>query len=91
LNTTSLHQHYEDINNVHNLQMFHIFCLIETKIHHTLIDVHKFINSLKYSDISIHDGRRLMMMYDIHVHLDPFNTIINNGTKYMTTTFNINT
>jgi hypothetical protein len=33
LNTTSLCQHYEDINHDHNLQMSHIICLIETKIH----------------------------------------------------------
>jgi hypothetical protein len=44
LNTTSLHQHYKDINHDHNLQMFHILCLIETKIHYASTDVHKFIN-----------------------------------------------
>jgi hypothetical protein len=42
-------QHYENINHDYNLQMFHILCLIETKIHHASIDVHKFINSSKYS------------------------------------------
>jgi hypothetical protein len=51
LNTTFLCQHYEDINHNHNLQMFHILCFIETRIHHTSIDVHKFINSSKYSYI----------------------------------------
>jgi hypothetical protein len=74
LNKTFSWQHYKDINNDHNLQMFHILCLIETKIHHASIDVHKFINSSKYSYISIHDGHGLMMMYDIHMHLDSFNT-----------------
>ncbi len=77
LNTISLHQHYKDINHDHNLQMFHVLCLIETRIQHASIDVHKFINSLKYSHISIHDGHGLMMMYDIHMHLDSFNTITN--------------
>jgi hypothetical protein len=91
LNIISLHQHYENINHDHNIQMSHILCLIETKIHCTSIDVHKFINSSKYSYISIHDGHRLIMMYDIHMHLDSFNTIISNVSKYMTTTFNINT
>jgi hypothetical protein len=52
--------------------------------------VHKFINSSKYSYISIHDGLGLMMIYDIHMHLNPFNTIIGNGSKYITTNFNIN-
>jgi hypothetical protein len=28
LNTTSLHQHYKDINHDHNFQMFHILCFI---------------------------------------------------------------
>jgi hypothetical protein len=71
--------------------MSHILCLIETKIHHASIDVHKLVNSLKYSYISIHDGHGLMMMYDIHMHLDSFNIIIIDGSKYIETTFNINT
>jgi len=50
----------------------------------------KFIYSLKYSYISIHDGHELMMMYDIHMHLDFFNTKTNDGSEYITT-FNINT
>jgi len=61
------------------------------RIHHASINVHKFINSLKYSYISIHDGHMLMMMYDIHMHLDSFNSIISDGLEYITTTFNINT
>jgi hypothetical protein len=89
-NTTSLHQHYENINHDHNLQMFHILCLIETIIHHASTNVHNFINSLKYSYISIHACHGLLMMYDIHMHLDSFNTITIDGLKYITT-FNINT
>jgi hypothetical protein len=79
LNTTSLCQCYEIINHDHNLQMSHSLCLIKTKIHHSSIDVHKFINSLKYSYVSIHDGHGLMMMYDIHMHLDSFNVITIDG------------
>jgi hypothetical protein len=91
LNTTSLCQHYKDINYDHNLQMSHILCFIETKIRHASIDVHKFINSSKYSYISIHVGHVLMMMYDIHMHLNSFNIIISDGSEYITTTFNNNT
>jgi hypothetical protein len=69
--------------------MFHIL-FIETRIHHASTNVHKFINSLKYSYISIHDGHGLMMMYDIHMHLNFFNIIINDGSKYIMTIFNIN-
>ncbi len=90
MNTTSLHQHYKDINHDHNFQMSYILCFIETRIHHASTYVHKFINSSKYSYISIHDGHGLMMMYDIHMHLDSFNTIISNSLEYITT-FNINT
>jgi hypothetical protein len=79
LNTTWLCQHYEDINHDHNFQMFHILCLIRTKLHHASIDVHKFINSLKYSCISNLDGHGLRMMYDIHVHSDSFNKITSDG------------
>jgi hypothetical protein len=90
LNTTYLCQHYENINHDHNHQMYHIFCLIETKIHRAS-NVYKFINSSKYSYISIHDGHGLMMLYDIHMHLDSFNSITNDGLQYIVTTFNINT
>jgi hypothetical protein len=90
LNTTSLHQHYENLDHDHNLQMSRILCFIKTRIHHALIDVHKCISSLN-SSFSIHVGRGLMMMYDIHMHLHSFNTIISDGSKYVTTTFNINT
>ncbi len=79
LNTTSLRQHYKDINHDHNFQMFHILCFIETKIHHASIDVHKFTNSSKYSNISIHDGHGLMMMYDIQMYLYSFNIITKDG------------
>ncbi len=70
--------------------MFHILCFIETRIHHASTNVYKFINLLKYSYISIHDGYGLMMMYDIHMHLHSFNTIISDGLEYITT-FNIDT
>jgi len=91
LNTTYLHQHYEDINHDHNLQMFHILCFIKIIIHHASIDVHKFISSSKYSYIAIHDGHELMMMHDIHMHLNSFNTITNDCFKYITMIFNIST
>jgi hypothetical protein len=71
--------------------MSHILCFIETKIHHASIDVHKFINSLKYSYISIHDGHGLMIMYDMHMHLNSFNAIIIDGSEYIVATFNTNT
>ncbi len=71
--------------------MFHILCLTETKIHHASTNVPKFINSSKYSYISIHDGHGLMVMYDMHMHLDSFNTITSDGSKYIVATFNINT
>jgi hypothetical protein len=80
----------KDINHDHNLQMFHILCLIKTHIHHTLIDVHKFINSSKYSYVSIHDGHRLMM-YDIHMHLDSLSVVTNNSSKYIAIIFNSST
>jgi len=90
LNTTSLHQHYENINHDHNLQMSYILRLTKTRTNHASTDVHKFIYSSKYSYISIHDGHGLMMMYDVHMHLDSFNTITSDGSRYVTT-FNINT
>ncbi len=69
----------------------HILCLIKTRIYHASTNVHKFINSSKYSYISIHDSHGLMMMYDIHMHLDSFNTMTNDGSKYIAIILNINT
>jgi len=91
LNTTSLCQQFENINHDHDLQMFNILCLIKTRIHHASTNLHKFINSSMYSYISILRGHGLMMMYDILMPLDSFNTLINNGSKYIVATFNINT
>jgi hypothetical protein len=71
--------------------MFHVLCLIEIRIHYASTNVHKFINSSKYAYISIHDGHGLMMMYDIDMHLNSFDTISSDALKYITITFNINT
>jgi hypothetical protein len=71
--------------------MSHILCFIETIIDRASIDVHKFIDSSKYSNIAIHDGHELMMMHDTHMHLDSFNIVINDDSNYITMTFNINT
>ncbi len=70
--------------------MSHVLCFIKTQIHHTLIDVHKFINSSKYSYVSIHDGH-MLMMYDIHMNLDFLNVTTNNISEHITITFNSNT
>jgi hypothetical protein len=59
--------------------MFHILCLIKIRIHHASTNVH------------IHDGHELMMMHDIHMLLNSFNTITSDGSKYIVATFNINT
>jgi hypothetical protein len=47
--------------------------------------VYKFVNSSKYSYILVHDGHGLMMMYDIHMHLNFFNTITSDGLEYIVT------
>ncbi len=39
LNIIFLCQHYEDINHDHNLQMSHILCFTQTKIHHESLDM----------------------------------------------------
>jgi len=79
LNTTSLHQHYKNINHNHNLQMSHILCHIKTKIQHVTIDVHKFINSSKVFIYFNPWCSWINEMYDIHMHLYSFNTITSDG------------
>jgi hypothetical protein len=49
------------------------------------------ITTLKYAYISIHDNHGLMMMYDIHMHLNSFNTISSDSSKYIVASFYINT
>jgi hypothetical protein len=71
--------------------MPHISYFVKTQINHLWHDVHTFVNSLKYLYVSIHDGHGLMMMYDIHMNLDSFNTTTTDGSKYIITIFNINT
>ncbi len=63
LNIRFLYQYYENFNHVCNFQMSHILCLIEIRIHHASIDLHKFINSSKCLYMSIHDGHELIMHY----------------------------
>ncbi len=92
MNRTSLYQHYKDINHDHNFQMFRIlYVFIKTRIHYASTSANKFIHSTKYLYISIHDNHGLMMMYDIHMHLDSFNTITNDSLEYIKAIFNTNT
>jgi hypothetical protein len=46
-----------------NLQVSHVICILETLIQSSN-DVHNFINTSKYSYISIYDGHGLIMMYN---------------------------
>jgi hypothetical protein len=59
----------------------------EYTMHEPICTNFKLIN---ISYISIHDGHGLIMMYDIQMHLDFFNTSTINGLKYIAITFNIN-
>jgi hypothetical protein len=91
MNVIFLCQHYENINHNHNFQMCCIICFIETRINHTSTNVHKFVNSLKSLYISIHYDHALMLMYDVHMHLNFFNTTTNDGSKYIIATLNAST
>ncbi len=73
LNTNSLQQHCQDINHDHNLQVSHILCILETKIH-LWNDIEKIINTSKYSYISIYGGHGLIMMYNMQIILHSYNT-----------------
>jgi hypothetical protein len=68
LNTNSLKQHYQDINHDPNLQVSRVLCILETRIQSS-IDVHNFINTSKYSYISIYDGDSLIIMYNAQMLL----------------------
>ncbi len=53
-------------------------------------DVNNFINTSKYSYISIYDGHALIMMYNTQVLLHFYYTTCN-GSEYIIATFNIRT
>jgi hypothetical protein len=88
LNTNSLRQHYQDINHDHNLQGSHVLCILETRIQPSN-DVQNFINTSKYSYVSIYDGHNLIMMYNTQMLLHFYYTTTCNETKYILTTFKI--
>ncbi len=90
LNTNFLQQHYQDINHDHNLQVSHVLCILETRIQSSN-DVHNFINTSKYSYISIYNGHGLIMMYNTQMLLHSYYTTTCNGSEYISTTFNIRT
>jgi hypothetical protein len=72
-NTNSLKQHYQDINHDPNLQVSHVICILETRIQSSN-DVHNFINTSKYSYISIYDGYGLIIMYNAQMLLHSYYT-----------------
>ncbi len=55
------------------------YVLQKQKICHKSIDVHKLINASKYSYVSIHDDHGLIMIFDMHMHLNSFDTTISHG------------
>jgi hypothetical protein len=55
----------------------------------SLNDVHNFINTSKYSYISIYDGHGLIMMYNTQMLSHSYYTTTCNGSKYISITFNI--
>jgi hypothetical protein len=44
----SLQSQFKDIQHDHNLQMFHILCLMQTKVHQSSIDIDKYKNITKF-------------------------------------------
>jgi hypothetical protein len=89
LNTNSLHQHFEDILNDHVLQSSHILCLIETRLQSTSSEICNFIDTSKYSYISVFDGHGILMLYDGPMILHSFETFTIDGSKYIAATYNI--
>ncbi len=81
-----LKQHYQDINHDPNLQVSHVLCILETRIQ-SWNDVHNFINTSKYTYISIYDGHGLIMMYNAKMLLDLY--YMCNWSEYISVPFNI--
>jgi hypothetical protein len=89
LNTNSLRQHFEDILNDHALQSSYILCLIETRIQSTSSEICNFIDTSKYSYISVFDGHGILMLYDGRMILHSSETFTIDGSEYIAATFNI--
>jgi hypothetical protein len=56
----------------------HVICILETRIQSSN-DVHNFINTSKYSYISIYDGHGLIMMYNAQMFLHSYYVTTCNG------------
>ncbi len=89
LKKNSLKQHHQDINHDPNLQVSYVLCILETRIQSSN-DVHNFINTSKYSYISIYDGHGLITMYyNAQMSLHSYYMTTCNGSKNILATFNI--
>ena len=58
----SLYQPFEDISSDHNFQSLNILCLIETRLHSSFNEIHKFIDTSKFNHI-------LMVLSTLPLHL----------------------
>jgi len=56
----------------------HVLCILETRIQSSN-DGHNFINTSKYSYISIFDGHGLIMMYNTQMFLHSYDVTTCNG------------
>jgi hypothetical protein len=70
--------------------IMHILCILKTRIRSSN-DGHSFINTSKYSYISIFDGHGLIMMYNTQMFLHSYYVTTCNGSSYISITFNIRT
>jgi len=52
-------------------------------------DIQKFINTSKYSYISIYDGHGLIVMYNMQMLLHSYDKTMCNGFEYIILTFSI--
>jgi hypothetical protein len=82
LNTNSLKQQYQYINHDPNLQVSHVLCILEIRIQSSN-DVHNFIKTSKYSNISIYDDHNLIMMYNTQMLLHFYYTWIKIYSNYI--------
>jgi hypothetical protein len=88
ININSLQKHHLNYKSDHSMQTSHILCFQETKIN-PANNIGKYIDTSRYNYIHNYDKHGILMMYKHQMICASYKTRINNGSEFITTSFNL--
>jgi hypothetical protein len=86
ININSLQKHHLDYKSDHSMQISHVLCFQETKINQAN-NIGKYIDTSRYNCIHNYDKHGILMMYEQQMICASYQTRVNNGSKFITTSF----